>query len=111
MLTPVMGTAFALGSKPSNEVTAVTFTITGLIQEVFACVYTAMDAPHRREAHTEAIFSLFPVAFKFLRLKQVMTASKSISLWALVAVDALCFLIAARFRVGQMLAPGGARTM
>jgi hypothetical protein len=70
-----------------------------------------LDAPNRRAAHTEAIFSLFPVAFKFLRLSQVMTATKGISLGALLVLDAFCWPIAARLRIGEMLAPAGARTV
>jgi hypothetical protein len=40
-----------------------------------------------------------------------MTATRGISLVALVALDALCFLLALRFRVGQLASPSGARAI
>jgi hypothetical protein len=109
-LTPAIATAYYKEDK-SNEQTAIAFTVTGLIQVVFACVHAGLDASNSPEAHAEAITSMFPVLFKFLRHKRVMTATRGISLVALVALDALCFLLALRFRVGQLASPGGARAI
>jgi hypothetical protein len=104
MLTPMMSSVMALGTeKTPGDLVAVINSITGLIQHVFACVYAGMDAPNRKLAHAEAILSLFPITFKFLKITQLVTASKTISLWALIGLDAFCWPIAAGLRIGQML--------
>jgi hypothetical protein len=114
MLTPVMGTVFAVkgagtDATDANDITAVTFTITGLIQEVFACVFAGLDAPNHPYGHAERIISFVPIAFKFLRLTRLVKASRGFSLAALLVADDLCWYTSAGCRIAQLMPPSDSR--